>query len=101
MVTTYIYGIFYRFGMIDVPDEVKEKKNDRVNKKTEEASESIKAKQWTKKQSHKFFKQECMHHPQRIASLENMLWQRKVQKLKPSSNGRGNQSGEKRTFYSG
>lgn len=30
---TYIYGIFYRFRMIDVPDEVKEKKNDRVNKK--------------------------------------------------------------------
>lgn len=29
---TYIYGMFYRFGMIDVPDEVKEKKNDRVNK---------------------------------------------------------------------
>ena len=32
---TYIYGIFYRFGLIDVPDEVKEmmKKNDRGNKK--------------------------------------------------------------------
>jgi len=30
---TYIYGMFYRFGMIDVLDEVKEKKNDRVNKK--------------------------------------------------------------------
>lgn len=30
---TYIYGILYRFSMIDVPDEVKEKKNDRVNKK--------------------------------------------------------------------
>ena len=30
---TYIYGIFYRFRMIDVPDEGKEKKNDRVNKK--------------------------------------------------------------------
>lgn len=30
---TYIYGMFYRFEMIDVPDEVKEKKNDRVNKK--------------------------------------------------------------------
>ena len=30
---TYIYGMFYRFGMIDVPDGVKEKKNDRVNKK--------------------------------------------------------------------
>ena len=22
---TYIYGMFYRFGLIDVPDEVKEK----------------------------------------------------------------------------
>ena len=22
---TYIYGMFYRFGMIDVPDEIKEK----------------------------------------------------------------------------
>ena len=52
---TYIYGMFYRFGLIDVPDEVKEKmkKNDRGNKKTEEASESIRAKQWTEKQSHK------------------------------------------------
>ena len=30
---TYIYGMFYRFRMIDVPDEGKEKKNDRVNKK--------------------------------------------------------------------
>ena len=32
---TYIYGMFYRFGLIDVPDEVKEmmKKNDRGNKK--------------------------------------------------------------------
>ena len=32
---TYIYGMFYRFGLIDVPDEVKEmmKKNDRDNKK--------------------------------------------------------------------
>ena len=32
---TYIYGMFYRFGLIDVPDEVKEKmkKNDRSNKK--------------------------------------------------------------------
>ena len=30
---TYIYGIFYRFGLIDVPEEVKEKKNDRGNKK--------------------------------------------------------------------
>ena len=26
---TYIYGMFYRFGLIDVPKEVKEKKNDR------------------------------------------------------------------------
>ena len=32
---TYIYGMFYRFGLIDVPDEVKEKikKNDRGSKK--------------------------------------------------------------------
>lgn len=32
---TYIYGMFYRFGMIDVPDKVKEmmKKNDRGIKK--------------------------------------------------------------------
>ena len=32
---TYIYGMFYRFGLIDVPDEVKEnmRKNDRSNKK--------------------------------------------------------------------
>ena len=32
---TYIYGMFYRFGLIDVPDDVKEKmkKNDRSNKK--------------------------------------------------------------------
>ena len=32
---TYIYGMFYRFGLINVPDEVKEmmKKNDRGNKK--------------------------------------------------------------------
>ena len=30
---TYTYGMFYRFGLIDVPDEVKEKKNDRGNKK--------------------------------------------------------------------
>ena len=27
---TYIYGMFYRFGLIDVPDEVKEKMK-RVN----------------------------------------------------------------------
>jgi len=30
---TYIYEMFYRFGLIDMPDEVKEKKNDRGNKK--------------------------------------------------------------------
>lgn len=30
---TYIYGMFYRFRIIDLPNEVKEKKNDRVNKK--------------------------------------------------------------------
>lgn len=30
---TYIYGMFYRFGMIDVPEEVKEEKNDWDNKK--------------------------------------------------------------------
>ena len=29
----YIYGMFYRFGLIDMPKEVKEKKNDRGNKK--------------------------------------------------------------------
>ena len=34
---TYIYGMFYRFGMIDVPDDVKEKmrKLKRPNKKNE------------------------------------------------------------------
>ena len=34
---TYIYGMFYRFGLIDVPDEVKEKmrKLKRPNKKNE------------------------------------------------------------------
>ena len=33
--TLIIYGMFYRFGLIDVPDEVKEnmRKNDRSNKK--------------------------------------------------------------------
>ena len=38
---TYIYGMFYRFGLIDVPDEVKEKmrKLKRPNKKNE-ASEN-------------------------------------------------------------
>ena len=30
---TYIYGMFYRFGLIDVSKEVKEKKSDRGNKK--------------------------------------------------------------------
>ena len=29
---TYIYGIFYRFGLIDVPDEVKEKMGHPRNK---------------------------------------------------------------------
>ena len=38
---TYIYGMFYRFGLIDVPDEVKEKmkKNDRSNKKQKKHQE--------------------------------------------------------------
>ena len=33
--TLIIYGMFYRFGLIDVPDEIKEnmRKNDRSNKK--------------------------------------------------------------------
>ena len=30
---TYIYGIFYRFGLIDVPDEVKEKMGRPINSK--------------------------------------------------------------------
>ena len=30
---TYIYGMFYRFGLIDVPDEVKEKMGHRKNRK--------------------------------------------------------------------
>lgn len=30
---TYIYGMLYRFGLIDMPKEVKKKKNDRGNKK--------------------------------------------------------------------
>ena len=30
---TYIYGIFYRFGLIDVPDEVKEKMGHPKNRK--------------------------------------------------------------------
>ena len=29
---TYIYGMFYRFGLIDVPDEVKEKMGHPRNK---------------------------------------------------------------------
>ena len=30
---TYIYGMFYRFGLIDVPDEVKEKMGYPKNRK--------------------------------------------------------------------
>ena len=30
---TYIYGMFYRFGLIDVPDEVKEKMEHPKNRK--------------------------------------------------------------------
>lgn len=30
---TYIYGMFYRFGLIDVPDEVKEKMGQPKNRK--------------------------------------------------------------------
>ena len=30
---TYIYGMFYRFGLIDVPDEVKEKMGHPINRK--------------------------------------------------------------------
>ena len=30
---TYIYGMFYRFGLIDVPDEVKEKMKQKRPKK--------------------------------------------------------------------
>lgn len=30
---TYIYGMFYRFGLIDVPDEVKEKMGRSINRK--------------------------------------------------------------------
>ena len=30
---TYIYGMFYRFGLIDVPDEVKEKMGRPINRK--------------------------------------------------------------------
>ena len=38
---TYIYGMFYRFGLIDVPKEVKEKKNDRGNKKQKKGREDM------------------------------------------------------------
>ena len=37
----YIYGMFYRFGLIDVPKEVKEKKNDRGNKKQKKGREDM------------------------------------------------------------
>ncbi len=30
---TYIYGMFYRFGLIDVPDEVKKKMDHPKNRK--------------------------------------------------------------------
>lgn len=36
-----IYGMFYRFGLIDVPKEVKEKKNDRGNKKQKKGREDM------------------------------------------------------------
>ena len=38
---TYIYGMFYHFGLIDVPKEVKEKKNDRGNKKQKKGREDM------------------------------------------------------------
>ena len=38
---TCIYGMFYRFGLIDVPKEVKEKKNDRGNKKQKKGREDM------------------------------------------------------------
>ena len=38
---TYIYGMFCRFGLIDVPKEVKEKKNDRGNKKQKKGREDM------------------------------------------------------------
>ena len=42
---TYIYGIFYRFGLIDVPDEVKEKmghpKNHKKKRNLIDGSEHI------------------------------------------------------------
>ncbi len=34
---TYIYGMFYRFGLIDVPDEVKEKMGHLKNRKKQVA----------------------------------------------------------------
>ena len=34
---TYIYGMFYRFGLIDVPDEVKEKMGSPINRKKQVA----------------------------------------------------------------
>ena len=34
---TYIYGMFYRFGLIDVPDEVKEKMGHPKNRKKQVA----------------------------------------------------------------
>ena len=34
---TYIYGMFYRFGLIDVPDEVKEKMGRPINRKKQVA----------------------------------------------------------------
>ena len=34
---TYIYGMFYRFGLIDVPDEVKEKMGGPINRKKQVA----------------------------------------------------------------
>ena len=38
---THIYGMFYRFGLIDMPKEVKEKKNDRGNKKQKKGREDM------------------------------------------------------------
>ena len=34
---TYIYGMFYRFGLIDVPEEVKEKMGHPINRKKQVA----------------------------------------------------------------
>ena len=64
-------------------------------KNTFEASENIRTKRWTKKQSYRFFKQECLHHLQRIASRGSLLWQRKVQKRKPVKQWK-RESGERR-----